>query len=395
MLKTERLYYTDCYLREFEARVLEVEPDPRGFRVYLDRTAFYPESGGQPMDRGTLAGIPALEVADEGEAVAHVLAHKPESQAVKGEIDWARRFDHMQQHTGQHVLSAAFGRTGQFNTVSFHLGAESSTIELESDRLGRRQIDEAEESANRVVFEDREVRFFFRPAEEVGTMDLRKPSAREGMVRLVEVEDFDLSACGGTHVRRTGAIGLIAVRRFERTKGHTRVEFVCGSRALRSARQDFLNLSEAARLLSTSLEQTPGAVAKHVEELKRALGAHEKLLVRLAEIEARDFWQKAPEKNGRKVVRRIFSETEQREAKLAAHALSDQPSAIGLIGVKGNPATLFFSQSAGGPGNVGDLLKKTVARFGGKGGGGRDFAQGGGLGEEVLEEALRFAESLL
>src|SRR3972149_3144989 len=141
MLKTERLYYTDCYLREFEARVLQIEPAHPLFRVYLDRTAFYPESGGQPMDLGSLAGIPVLEVAEEGDAIVHVLERRPESDRVQGEIDWERRFDHMQQHTGQHVLSAAFGKTGNYRTVSFHLGAELSTIDLDSDRLGRRQID--------------------------------------------------------------------------------------------------------------------------------------------------------------------------------------------------------------------------------------------------------------
>ena len=296
MVKTERLYYTDCYLREFEARVVKIDPGPKGFRVYLDRSAFYPESGGQPKDLGTLGGIPLVEVVEEGEAIAHVLAQKPEGEVLQGEVDWERRFDHMQQHTGQHVLSAAFEKTGSYKTVSFHLGAETSSIDLDSDRLGRRQIEEAEELANRVVFEDREVRTFFRSAAEAGAMDLRKPTERKGDVRLVEVKDFDLSACGGTHVRTTGAIGLILVRKVERMKGQTRVEFLCGGRALKAAREDFRRLSEAAQSLSAGLEGVPARIRRLSEELRAAFRAQEKLVERVATYRAREFREAAPEK---------------------------------------------------------------------------------------------------
>jgi len=395
MVKTERLYYTDCYLREFDARVVRTEPEARGFRVYLDRSAFYPESGGQPMDRGALGGTPVLEVADEGDAVAHILERKPESETVKGEIDWQRRFDHMQQHTGQHVLSAAFEKTAQTRTVSFHLGAETSTMDLDSDRVGGRQIEEAEELANRVVFENREVRIFFRPASEASQMDLRKPTLREGDVRLVEIDNFDLSACGGTHVARTGAIGLIAARKIERMKGQTRVEFVCGNRALKAARQDFLVLSEAARLLSTSPENVPGLVRKQGEALRAASRAQEKLLEQIAESKARELWLAAPERNGRRIIRHIVSVEDQREAKMLAHAIAKQAGAVALIGVKTKPTTLYFVQSPGGTAHLGEVLKKTVAARGGKGGGTSDFAQGGGVEEAQLEKALEFAESLL
>src|SRR5208337_1364658 len=149
MAKTERLYYTDCYLREFEARVLRAEAAPNGFKIYLDRTAFYPTSGGQPADSGTIAGIRVLEAVDEGDEIGHVLPQTPDAEGVSGKIDWARRFDHMQQHTGQHILSAAFERIGGYKTVSFHLGEESSSIDLDSDRLGSRQLEEAEDAATR------------------------------------------------------------------------------------------------------------------------------------------------------------------------------------------------------------------------------------------------------
>src|SRR5712692_1798932 len=287
MLKTDRLYYTDCYLREFEARVLKVDREAERFRVYLDRSAFYPESGGQLADRGTLAGMPLLELADEGEAIAHVLERQPQGEIIRGEIDWARRFDHMQQHTGQHLLSAAFEKTGNYATASFHMGEEASTIELNSDRLGRRQIEEAEDLANQVVFEDRAVRIFFRPAEEAGRLDLRKSTVRQGDVRLVEVEQFDLSACGGTHVSGTGALGMILVRKFERIKNQTRVEFVRGRRAMKTARQDFLLLDEASRLLSAWPLDLPARVRRLAEEQRAAIRDQEKLLERLSQGPAR------------------------------------------------------------------------------------------------------------
>jgi len=395
MAKTERLFYTDCYLREFDAHLLAAEPEARGFRVYLDRTAFYPESGGQPADRGTLADLPVLDVLEEGEAIAHVVAQKPDAAEVVGRIDWARRFDHMQQHTGQHLLSGAFERMGNYKTVSFHLGAEISTIDLDSERLGRRQIEEAEELANQVVFENREVRVFFKSAREAGQMDLRKPTLREGDVRLVEVPDFDLSACGGTHVNRTGAVGLILVRKFERMKGVTRVEFLCGNRALKAARSDFALLTESARIFSGAAENVPALIAKQAEELRAALRAREKLVKRITEYEARELWSAAPEKNGRKIVRQVFAAEDHDEAKMLAHAVARLAGAVAFIGVKGKPAALFFAQSAGGAADMASILKQTLAQVGGKGGGARDFAQGGGLDEARLEEALSVAEGLL
>ena len=395
MSKTERLYYTDCYLTEFEARVLRSEAGPNGFKVYLDRTAFYPASGGQPTDSGTIGGLEVLEAVDEGEEIAHLLCQAPEGEAVTGKIAWARRFDHMQQHTGQHILSAAFERIGDYKTVSFHLGEESSSIDLDSDRLGLRQLGGAEDVANQVVFEDRPVRISFQAAGEASRMELRKPTTREGEIRLVEVEGFDLSACGGTHVNRTGAIGLILVRKVERMKGLTRVEFVCGGRALRQARRDFKILSEAALLFSAAPETLPELIAKQSQELREGMRGREKLLERLAEYQAREMWQETPAVEGRRIVRRIFPAEESAKVKMLAHSLAKLPGAVALLGIQGQPTKLFFAQTPGGPSDMSSVLKQTVAKFGGKGGGGRDFAQGGGLEESRLEEALAYAETLV
>jgi len=394
MPKTERLYYADCYLREFEARVVRSEPVPNGFKVYLDRTAFYPASGGQPTDSGTLAGLEVVEVIDEGEEIAHLLRQAPPAELVSGKIAWARRFDHMQQHTGQHILSAACEKVGGYKTVSFHLGEESSSIDLDSDRLGERQLAEAEDAANQVLFENRPVRITFQQAGEASRMDLRKPTEREGEVRLVEVEGFDLSACGGTHVHRAGAVGLILVRKVERMKGVTRVEFLCGGRALKQARKDFKVLSEAALLFSAAPESLPELIVKQSQEVRDLMRGREKLLERLAEYEAHGLWQAAAEVEGRRIVRRIFPAEEAAQAKIMAHALAKLPGAIALVGVKGQPAKLFFAQTPGGSLEMSAALRQTLARFGGKGGGTRDFAQGGGLEESRLDGALDYAETL-
>ena len=393
--KTERLYYTDCYLREFQARLIRSEVAPNGFKVYLDRTAFYPASGGQPTDFGTIAGIQVLEAVDEGDEIAHLLRHVPEAEVVSGRIDWARRFDHMQQHTGQHILSSAFERIGSYKTASFHLGEDSSSIDLDSDRLGVKQLEEAEDAANQVVFENRAVRISFRPAGEASRLELRKPTSREGEVRLVEVEGFDLSACGGTHVSGTGAVGLILVRKVERMKGLTRVEFLCGGRAQRQARRDFRVLSEAARLFSAALDTVPELIAKQSQELREGVRGREKLLERVAEYQAKELWQAAPIIDGRRVVRQVFLAEESPQAKMLAHALAKLPGAVTLFGVKGEPTKLLFAQTTGGTSDMGSVLKQTLTKFGGKGGGGRDFAQGGALEEGRLEEALAYAQALL
>lgn len=392
---TERLYYTDSYLKEFSARVVRSIPDPRGVRVYLDRTAFYPESGGQPSDRGVLSGISVLDLIDEGNEVAHLMATPPTEELVQGTIDWPRRFDHMQQHTGQHILSAAFERTWGYKTVSFHLGTESSTIDLDSERVGERQLEAAEELANLIVFENHNVNVFFRPANEAQQLELRKPTDREGDVRLVEIAGLDLSACGGTHVRATGSVGIISLRKIDRTKGLTRVEFVCGARAVGRARLDYRLLSEAGRLLSSGFETVPGLIAKQSEELRNAGRSAQKLVGELAEFDAEKLWQQAPEKFGKRVVKRAFDSAAGARAKLTAHAVAKHSEAVALIGVMGKPTAVFFAQTPGGKANLSDVMKQTLAKFGGKGGGAKDFAQGGGVPEEQLEAALDFAENLI
>src|SRR5262245_23658630 len=265
---TERLYYLDPYLREFDARVVERTTHEGKSALILDRTAFYPTSGGQPYDVGTLSNVKVTDVVDtEDGRVLHVVDRLPDGEAVKGVIDWARRFDHMQQHTGQHVLSAAFDRLLGARTESFHLGADYSTIDLARD-LGAADVARAEAEANRVVWEDRPVAIRFASAEEAATYGLRKESKRGGTLRLIDVQDFDLSACGGTHVARTGAIGVIAVSATERFKGGLRVTFLCGGRALTGFRALRDTVAASVRALSVLPAELPVAIERLQGEQK-------------------------------------------------------------------------------------------------------------------------------
>ena len=284
---TERLYYTDSYLREFQARVVERSADGR--TVYLDRTLFYPASGGQPFDVGSIAGVAVVEVVDEEERIAHRLAAPLAAEGeVAGEIDWTRRFDHMQQHSGQHLLSAVFEELFGLHTVSFHLGAESATIDLEGGPVEARMVTEAERRANQLVSENRAMDVRFEDAGEA--QGLRKASEREGTLRIVSIDGLDRSACGGTHVRTTGEIGPILLRKTEKIRQSVRVEFVCGGRAVRRARADFEALSRIAQLFSAPLDEVAPMVAAQLEAAKAGEKARRKLELDLAAYQGKELY---------------------------------------------------------------------------------------------------------
>ncbi|MDB4910766.1 MAG: Threonyl/alanyl tRNA synthetase, partial [Gemmatimonadetes bacterium] len=267
---TERLYYTDAYLRSFDARI--VDRANNGRTIYLDRTAFYPTSGGQPFDTGTLGGIAVTDVVDDGERIAHVLASPaPDVDSVRGDIDWTRRFDHMQQHTGQHLLSAIFADTFKLETVSVHFGAESSTLDLDTESLSQKTLLAAERLANTAIVEPRAVSVSFEDAATV--TGLRKPPPREGELRVVTIDALDRSACGGTHVRSTAEIGSVLLRRTERVRKTTRVEFVCGLRAVRTARADHEILSALALSMGVAPGELIAKTKAQGEELRAAQSA--------------------------------------------------------------------------------------------------------------------------
>ncbi len=243
-----------------------IEIADEGKRVYLDRTAFYPTSGGQPFDLGTLGGVAVREVVDEEERIAHLLDSPLAAQEVEGRVDWARRFDHMQQHTGQHLLSAVLIELFDISTLSFHMGAVTSTIDVAAPALEASKIERVEERCAAIIAEARPVSI--RYEDSSADLALRKASARTGTLRIVSIDGLDRSACGGTHVRSTAEIGPLLIRKLEKIRGNVRIEFVCGLRAIRQARQDFRTLSEISRLVSVPLEETPALVAAQIDKAK-------------------------------------------------------------------------------------------------------------------------------
>ncbi|HTU34965.1 MAG TPA: DHHA1 domain-containing protein [Candidatus Acidoferrum sp.] len=380
---TERLYYHDSFLREFEAKLVSCEPDPRAnadrWRVVLDRTAFYPTSGGQPHDIGKLGGADVVEVADseDGHDVVHYTTAALPVGTVQGTIHWPLRIDHMQQHTGQHILSAAFVELFQFPTVSFHLGKEASTIDLQAPSIVPRHLEEAERRANEIIFDDRIVTVRFGTAEELAEAGIRKKVDRQGILRAVEIEGFDRQPCGGTHLARTGQAGVLLLRKLERRRDTRRVEFVCGFRALTTAHGDFSALTQAASLLSCGLADVPPSVTKILEERRSLHSSTKRMEDRLADLEARELLSKhgSAGSPGAICVDTVLDDATPAYLALLAAKLTAQANVIALLASR-MAGHIVFAQTKGGAADMGAMLREALSAFGGKGGGTKDFAQG-------------------
>jgi alanyl-tRNA synthetase len=420
---TDRLYYHDSFLYNFDAEVRAVLEAPRPALI-LDRTAFYPTSGGQIHDTGWIvpADSPAgpasefanssakfrvTEVADtEDGRVIHYLEAplkniQPGSR-VRGEIDPTRRRDHMQQHSAQHVLSAAFVRLFNRPTVSFHMADDYCSIDLQIDDLDtpaltRNQIESAERLANEMVLENRSVDVRFVTREEAGKLGLRKlPPASRDQLRLIDIGDFDLTACGGTHVTSTGQIGAILLRKSEKVRQGYRVEFVAGQRAVAMARRDFSTLTETGALFSSHIYDVPQQARKSLDEIKSLRKQWEQSQDELAAAQAATLLAETPENRGRKLVVRTFSDRDLNFLKLLAQKLTRQSSvAVALLATTSPQPALVFAQSPDQPYDMGVLLKETMAKLGGRGGGSKDLAQGGVAKSQGVEEALTAAAQSL
>jgi alanyl-tRNA synthetase len=382
---TDRLYYHDSYLTNFRARVVEVSPD--GQRVYLDRTAFYPTSGGQPFDTGELGGFKVVEVIDEGDRIAHLLGGALTETEVAGRIDRDRRFDHMQQHTGQHLLSAVLVDLFQAPTVSFHLGVEMCTIDVVG-ALEPAQLREAERRANQIVFENRPVTISFQDSSE--DLGLRKPTEREGLVRIISIDNLDRSACGGTHVRATGEIGPILLRKLDRIRGNLRIEFLCGGRSIARARADFEALSQIARVFSSPPDETPALVDAQREKLQESERTRRRLSTELAQASGRALYGEtiAGPDGIRRKLRRVESLSE--EMRVEAQAFTAAGPAI-FVAFAESPPTILLAASADSGVNSGEVLKRLLGPRGGRGGGNATLAQGSLPSKTALQE---LAESL-
>ena len=376
---TERIYYTEPSCRAFEATVTRTgERDGRPL-VTLDRTAFYPTSGGQPFDTGRLGSVEVVETIDEDDDIVHVVsAPVAPGTRVRGEIDWARRFDHMQQHTGQHVLSAAFDRLFENRTTSFHMGAEVSTIDLAREATSD-ELERAVAEANHVVWEDREVSVRFVSAGEAARLPLRKEPVREGTLRLVEISDFDLSACGGTHVSRTGAIGMIAVTQSERFRGGSRITFACGSRALRVFRGYRDAVAGAVRVLSVLPHELPSAVERAQLDSKDLRKTVSRLQGELAGHEASRLLEDATLVGDRRVVVQALEGWDAAGLKAIASSLVARSGVVAVLVSARNPIAVVVARSQDAALDSSKGLRMLLDRFGGRGGGRPELAQGAGL----------------
>jgi alanyl-tRNA synthetase len=375
---SKRLYYTDSLLTAFDATVVSSGTLDGRPLVVLDQTAFYPTSGGQPFDTGRLGGARVVDVVDrEDGEIAHVLdAPIAAGTAIHGEIDWARRFDHMQQHTGQHVLSAAFDRGHHVRTTSFHMGADVSTIDLARE-VTPAEIAEAEQAANDVVWADRPVGIRFASSEEAARLPLRKEPARTGPLRLVEVTDFDLSACGGTHVPRTGMIGVVAVTAWERFKGATRLSFACGGRALASHRLLRDVVTSATRVLSVTPPELAAAIERMRGEARDQSRAMRLLQDEVAGHRAAALRENAETVGGLRVVLQVVTAWDAAALKNLAAAIVGEPGLVAVLVGDGRPAPVVVARSVDVALDANAWLRRATSELGGRGGGRPELAQGG------------------
>jgi len=406
---TKRLYYDNPELQEFES-VVEGVPAPSAEQprpsVILRETAFYPTSGGQLHDTGwlTLESSDRFRVTEVAERMDGRIVHYLEAPvraaagaAVRGIIDSERRRDHMQQHSGQHVLSAAFVELYQMPTVSFHMGDDYCSIDLATSALSAEQAAAAEKRANQIVFENRLVQIRYVSRAEAEKLGLRKlPPVELDQLRLIEVTGLDLSACGGTHVASTGQIGAILLRKTEKVRQGTRLEFVCGERAVRTARRDYAALSDAAALFSAQVWDTPNQIRKGLEDAKLLRKQRDEAIEQLAESMALAAIREQAQVAGRKLIVRCFGDRDIAFAKLFAQkAVRTGVPAVALAASTVDPPSLVFAQSAGGTADMGALLKGVLTSVGGRGGGSRDFAQGGLAAGSNVEQLLQQAAATI
>ena len=401
MSATERLYYNDSRLLEFDARVIGVNRrDDGAVAITLDRTAFYPTGGGQPSDTGTLGEARVIDCIDvEAEGVLHVIQGPvPDvDDTVHGKIDWLRRLDHMQQHTGQHILSAAFVKLFEAPTHSFRVLEHECEIDVALDDPTDERIEPAVDLANQIIWECRPIQVRQVTTQEAARLPLRKESAREGELRLIEVDEFDLTPCGGTHALSTGEVGVIAVRSWERAKGLTRIQFMAGVRALADYRKANKTARAVAELFSAGREDSPGLLKKLIAENKKLIRRVRELDQVACRDEAEQILKEPGLQAGHRppdpiIIAKVFDDRDADSLKHLALALVGHPNVVALLGSRdGETARLVFARSPDGPGDMNALMKEACAMLDGRGGGKIDLAQGGGHRIAKLEEAINSA----
>jgi alanyl-tRNA synthetase len=407
-MTTKRLYYEDAYATRFKARIVERVRVERGTAVataiVLDKSYFYPTSGGQPFDKGVINDVPVLDVTirEADGAILHWISEGDIwSDDVVADIHWGRRFDHMQQHTGQHILSQAFIRVADAETVSFHLSEETVTIDLEATAMQPEHIEQAELLANQVIWQNRPILMRVVTPDEAEQLPLRKiPPGRDGKLRLIEIQDFDLTACGGTHVSATGEVGLIKIVKLGRVGTHLRVEFGCGQRALQDYRQKNSVVNRLTAVLTTGTTEIVDSVSRLQEELKEARRQIKRQQTSLIQLEAESLLAHGKKKNGTIIITRVYTDAESDPSQLRTLAtrLTSEENVVAFLGLAGEKCMLIFGRSAAAPGEMNQLIKPALQMLGSASGGGTgELAQGGGpaADRERVEQAVARAERLL
>ncbi len=396
---TERLYYQDAYLTEFDAMVVAREVWAGRAAVELDRTAFYPEGGGQPADQGTLDGRAVVDVQWVEGRILHLLADGQRADdlpdRVHGAVAWPRRWDHMQQHSGQHILSQAFSAAVGAETVAFHLGADAATIDLDRVGLDEGALRQVEEIANDVVMANRPVIARFVTPAELATLPLRRPPTVMEGIRIVEVAGFDWSACGGTHVRATGEVGAIKIIKTERRGAETRVTFLCGRRALADYGRKHALVQRVANRFTCAEDELEAAVERLDDEARRARKELRALEEELVRHQAAALWAEAPLRGDLRVVARIFADHTPERMRALARALCERPRTIALLGWSGASPQWVFARSQDLTIDMGAVLRVALQSAGGRGGGRGEWAQGGGGDPARVEEGLAQAMAAL
>jgi alanyl-tRNA synthetase len=403
-MATRRLYYDDSYMRSFSAHVLGCVPaepvsTPSGpqaaWEVVLDQTALYPTSGGQPNDLGCLGDAKVLDVRDTDDVILHIVDREMELGEVQGSIDWARRFDHMQQHTGQHLLSAMFQERYGLPTVSFHLGSDLCTIDLRGPEPILDVLEGAQRAANQVVFEDRPVTVKYGTPDQLAQVGVRKEVDRQGILRAIEIDAADLQPCGGTHVKSTGQIGLVLVRRCSKIRQDWRVEFACGARAERLASGDFQMLREVSDRLSCSPDDTPAAIGKLMAERDAHFKSLRGTLEQLAGVLSKAMVSEASlARNGLWIVAQLLREVHPELLLPLATELARHEKAVALL-VHEETGQIVFAEHASAGIDLAAILKRVLAVTPGKGGGSRDFVRARLTDPARSAEALELAKKLL
>ena len=399
MSATERLYYRDSHLLEFDAQVVDVsERDDGAIAVILDRTAFYPTGGGQPNDTGMLGEARVVDCIDaEAEGVLHVV-QGPVPQVgdtVHGQIDSLRRLDHVQQHTGQHILSAAFVKLFDAVTLSFRVMDHECEIDVALDDPSDEKIERAVDLANQTIWRNLPVAIHEVTGEEAARLPLRKESARAGELRLIEIPDFDLTPCGGTHAQATGEVGVIAVRGWARAKGLTRIQFMAGMRVVNDYRKVNRIAIETAALFSAGRDDSPALVARMTDENKKLSRRVRELDAIACRVEAEEMLRSISGERSSgslRIISSIFNDRDADSLKHVAVALTTHPNVIALLASRdSDTARLVFARSADAPGDMNQLMRKACEMIDGRGGGRPDLAQGGGKNVDAIDTALATA----